>query len=201
MNKRDMAIAEDVRDAVLDCLDKNDHHTYQYLDFCGVDLAAIIASVVVEDEPYCWMVTGSSVPFYGEFSQIDADLEAKHCGGTAKAFPLYTAPQAPEGVESVVSNETVNVKLLEVAKRARKFAFSYAPHGGLLSELDEAIAAAEQQEQPEPLTDDEIFEILCRYIGRENDILDEFGFARAVIAAHEAKRGRISSEIPSKGGV
>ena len=107
-------------------------------------------------------------------------------------------------VEPVVSNETVNVKLLEVAKRARKFAFSYAPHGGLLSELDEAIAAAEQQAQPE-LTDDEIETIAdqCMTLDASADdyFLDHSSFARAVIAAHEAKRGRISSEIPSKGGV
>lgn len=46
---------------------------------------------IPKPEPYCWTVTGSG-PFYGEFAESDAKREAKHCGGTTEAFPLYREP-------------------------------------------------------------------------------------------------------------
>lgn len=41
----------------------------------------------------CWIVPPSTRVFCGEFAQHDAEQEANHCGGTAKAIPLYAAPQ------------------------------------------------------------------------------------------------------------
>ena len=43
-------------------------------------------------EPYAWAVTGLAMPYYGEHAEHHAKLDAKRCGGTARAFPLYTAP-------------------------------------------------------------------------------------------------------------
>lgn len=146
MNKRDMAIAEAVRDAIVEKFE-GEYTWLTNISACvlsrNINLESIIASV-------------------------------------------------PKDVEPVVSNETVNVKLLEVAKRARKFAFSYAPHGGLLSELDEAIAAANQQARPE-LTDDEIGLVIEKITGAKfNPSINkvDIEIARSVIAAHEAKRGK-----------
>ena len=93
MNKRDTAIAEAVRDACLKAYSPDDGAGDWSDKMAMLNLAAIIASVPVDIEPYCWMVTGASTPFYGEFAQVDAMREAKHCGGTAKSFPLYTRPQ------------------------------------------------------------------------------------------------------------
>jgi hypothetical protein len=39
--------------------------------------------------PYAWAVTGVNRMYRGEFAQYDATEEARRCGGTARAFPLY----------------------------------------------------------------------------------------------------------------
>lgn len=49
-----------------------------------------------QGEPYGWAVTGSHSLYRGEWAESTARAEAKRCGGTARAFPLYTAP-APQG--------------------------------------------------------------------------------------------------------
>lgn len=43
-------------------------------------------------EPYGWAVTGCHSLYRGEWAESTAQAEAKRCGGTAVAFPLYTAP-------------------------------------------------------------------------------------------------------------
>ena len=40
--------------------------------------------------PYCWMVSGSSRGYFGEYAEDDARSEARRCGGTTQAFPLFT---------------------------------------------------------------------------------------------------------------
>ena len=45
--------------------------------------------------PYAWTVTGTAQMFFGDYAQHDAEQEAKHIGGTARAFPLFLAPQPP----------------------------------------------------------------------------------------------------------
>ena len=38
---------------------------------------------------YAWAVDGLSRMYFGEYAEIDAMAEARRCGGTATAFPLY----------------------------------------------------------------------------------------------------------------
>lgn len=42
---------------------------------------------------YAWTVTGTAQMFFGDYAQHDAEQEAKHIGGTARAFPLFLAPK------------------------------------------------------------------------------------------------------------
>lgn len=46
--------------------------------------------------PHGWMIEGCSRVWKGEHAEIDATAEAKRCGGTCKAYPVYTAPQAKQ---------------------------------------------------------------------------------------------------------
>ena len=103
---------------------------------------------------------------------------------------LAVAPNVPDA-------ESVNKQLLDTLRRARKYVFSCAPHGGLLIAIDGAISAAEQQQtEPAPeLTDTEItaIEKTCwgyeAFSGDDRLYLNHVKFARAVIAADRAKRG------------
>lgn len=52
-------------------------------------------------DPIAWYVTGCSTML----DEHEAKAEAKRCGGTAQAVPLYTEPQPPEAKASV-SNGT-----------------------------------------------------------------------------------------------
>jgi hypothetical protein len=45
---------------------------------------------------YCWAVSGLQSMFHGEFAEADAHDEARRCGGTAQAFPLFREAQ-PSG--------------------------------------------------------------------------------------------------------
>lgn len=45
-----------------------------------------------QGEPYGWAVTGCHSLYRGEWAESTAQAEAIRCGGTAMAFPLYTAP-------------------------------------------------------------------------------------------------------------
>ena len=42
-------------------------------------------------KPYCWAVAGRLHMHAGQFAESDARREAERCGGTCRAFPLYTA--------------------------------------------------------------------------------------------------------------
>lgn len=44
--------------------------------------------------PYAWTVTGTAQMFFGDYAQHDAEQEAKHIGGTARAFPLFAGEPA-----------------------------------------------------------------------------------------------------------
>lgn len=59
---------------------------------------AVLALAAPQGEPYGWAVTGCHSLYRGEWAESTAQAEAKRCGGTAVAFPLYTAPPpaAPE---------------------------------------------------------------------------------------------------------
>ena len=60
-----------------------------------------------EATPIAWYVTGCSKML----DEHEAKSEAKRCGGSAKAVPLYTAPQPPAVKESLTPASTVNQQL------------------------------------------------------------------------------------------
>jgi len=43
-------------------------------------------------EPHGWMMQGSNQVFKGEHAELDSKAEAKRCGGTCYAYPIYTKP-------------------------------------------------------------------------------------------------------------
>ena len=47
-----------------------------------------------KQEPVAWIVAPSSRPFWGKYARQDAESEARRCGGTAKAEPIYLSPGA-----------------------------------------------------------------------------------------------------------
>ena len=59
--------------------------------------------------PIAWYVTGCSTML----DEHDAKAEAKRCGGSAKAVPLYAAPQPPAVKESLTPESTVNQQLTD----------------------------------------------------------------------------------------
>jgi len=159
MKSRDLLIAEAVRDAFVEAM----------IDYFGkdakslrlikvVDLPAIISSVPAL-EPYCYVVSGCSIPFYGEFAENDAAKEALESGNDGD---------------------------WQSARKA----------------LSAAIAAAEQQAQPEPPKEIELMRSALEKIA---DLQGSWGpfpennkawcamavvtAREAILAAAEAKRG------------
>lgn len=53
---------------------------------------ADVPSPTLPSQPYCWAVHGSWSIYTGNFAELDARAEAKRCGGTTKAFPLFKGP-------------------------------------------------------------------------------------------------------------
>lgn len=49
----------------------------------------------IQSKTFGWVVSGCNTLYRGEFAEYDANEEAAHCGGTAKAIPLYTAQDIP----------------------------------------------------------------------------------------------------------
>jgi len=45
-----------------------------------------------EKEPHGWMIQGSNQVFKGEHAELDSKAEAKRCGGTCYAYPIYLNP-------------------------------------------------------------------------------------------------------------
>jgi len=43
-------------------------------------------------EHHGWMMQGSNQVFKGEFAELDSKAEAKRCGGTCYAYPIYLKP-------------------------------------------------------------------------------------------------------------
>jgi hypothetical protein len=58
------------------------------------------AAITAAGEPYAWAVSGMSRPFFGKDAEADAQAEARRCGGTARAFPLYLAPAIPATLDA-----------------------------------------------------------------------------------------------------
>lgn len=58
-------------------------------------IAAIEADIAKPVKLHGWMVSGVSRVYFGDHAEMDATQEARKCGGTAKAYPIYTTPQEP----------------------------------------------------------------------------------------------------------
>lgn len=61
--------------------------------------AALATPAQAQQPPYAWAVSGASTMFFGPTAEYDARQEAKHCGGTAEAFPLFRDAQAQQAGE------------------------------------------------------------------------------------------------------
>ena len=65
--------------------------------------------------PYAWTVNGTAQMFFGDYAQHDAEQEAEHIGGTARAFPLFAAPkpltddQVYEAIKGIDSLDALQV--------------------------------------------------------------------------------------------
>jgi hypothetical protein len=57
----------------------------------------------VKGAPHAWMIQGSHATWKGEFAEQDAKAEAKRCGGTCYAYPLYAHPQRELSDEEIKS--------------------------------------------------------------------------------------------------
>ena len=40
--------------------------------------------------PHAWAIQGSAIMWKGEYAEIDAQAEARRCGGTCVAYPVFT---------------------------------------------------------------------------------------------------------------
>ena len=67
--------------------------------------------------PIAWYVTGCSTML----DEHDAKAEAKRCGGSAKAVPLYTSPPAQQQPDSNKATECVCMNLPDFEKLDRGF--------------------------------------------------------------------------------
>ena len=47
-----------------------------------------------DEPPYAWAIDACSKMWIGEYAELDAKAEAKRCGGTCKAFPLFRKDQS-----------------------------------------------------------------------------------------------------------
>jgi len=56
------------------------------------DAADMLTADSHHQKPHGWMMQGSNQVFKGEFAELDSKAEAKRCGGTCYAYPIYTKP-------------------------------------------------------------------------------------------------------------
>lgn len=183
-----LLIAEAVRDAFVEAM----------IDYFGkdakslrlikvVDLPAIISSVPAL-EPYCYVVSGCSIPFYGEFAENDAKQEAKRVGGTCEAIPLYKSPPASEINRQLLDVETKRF-LTDVITAAGLLYYGKTDKG-LSSRINEHAAmlltatAAEQQSQPEPVNK-QLLDALKHIVEINHYDFSGHDIARKAIAAAE----------------
>ena len=74
--------------------DIDTNHARSTASSCDAAIEALRAAIAQgESETYGWMRSGGGWVYSGEFAEQDAKTDAKKCGGTCKAFPVYTAPQ------------------------------------------------------------------------------------------------------------
>lgn len=74
---------------------KDQPHTGEYI----AELRKALDDELVQSvEPYGWMVSGTPTVMRGSMAQAIQEQEAKHIGGTCKAYPVYTSPQQAKRV-------------------------------------------------------------------------------------------------------
>lgn len=52
--------------------------------------------------PHAWAIQGSYIVFNGAHAEMDAKAEAKRCGGTCYAYPLYCLPPVAPNIQSQI---------------------------------------------------------------------------------------------------
>ena len=107
---------------------------------------------------YAWTVIGTAQMFFGDYAQPDAEQEAKHIGGTARAFPLFAGEPA---------QSQLNLACKSTQKRL-------ATQWGYVHPL--SMPSRHQ------LTDDQVYEAI-----KGLDSLDALQVWRAAEAAHGIK--------------
>lgn len=98
-----------------------------------------LESALARQEPWGWGVVGTRHIFFGEYAQQDAEREAKHCGGSARAFALYAAP-APE--RPAVDLEQLRALIASAARL-----FDIGLPGRCRKKLDDALALIDGQKE------------------------------------------------------
>jgi len=89
--------------------------------------------------PHGWMIDGSSHLLRGEFAEADAKSEAKRCGGTCKAYPVYTKlPHVSE-----LTDDDINSVIKEQWGRPLSFGIPEVAHRAFAR----AILAAQKAKQ------------------------------------------------------
>ncbi len=64
-------------------------NVYQYTEDGDGEPLYTATPPAVQGEPYAWTVSASGRMWFGKYAENDARIEAKHCGGSCEAYPLY----------------------------------------------------------------------------------------------------------------
>ena len=87
-------------DCTIDC-GEHWHHHVELLRMIPAGSKLYTAPQQEAQEPVAWYVTGCS----RLLDEDEAKAEARHIGGTARAIPLYTVPQADSVLEDAARLE------------------------------------------------------------------------------------------------
>ncbi len=97
------------------------------------DMEQELAALKTQSEPFGWMHSGS----LRLMDEADARMEAKHCGGTCYAFPVFRTPQPASAEVKRVLNDLREFYLNSESHTASEQAF-------LIAALDDVRAAKQK---------------------------------------------------------
>ena len=89
-----MTTKDEALQMALDALDAVEQTNTPYFSMVRTAIEACHEALAQKDEqePVAWYVPPSSRLMLGEYAKLDAEAEARRCGCTARATPLYTTP-------------------------------------------------------------------------------------------------------------
>jgi hypothetical protein len=82
----------------------------------SMTMVEVIQALKAQSEPYAWCHTGSS----RLWDETDAKMEAKHCGGTCVAFPVFTHPFPADNTVIRHLQDPLNYAAIELYEKALK---------------------------------------------------------------------------------